>query len=261
MKIGKSHYCLVLVLLVQFTALSSFGQASADRDSLQYNLDAQIGGQLKRGVFSQTSLRASLKGEVENDKVILNNLSSYTFTEVNEAKIADDWHFRTLMMFKLKSASKLMPTIAHNYLSNLLYRIQNSHRALIGLRYSPFQQNRSIALVLGSGYELSEYGNEIFVNSSLISKERDFGLAFFNLSGAHTLGKLKIQFDYNLSAIQSFKEAMDYSFWLTSSLNLPLRKNLSVGANYDFRFRNVHLQGIPSINDLLMLNIRLKLSK
>jgi hypothetical protein len=245
-----------------FTAIvllcsDAFGQST---DTLKYKFELQIGGQRKRGVFSQTSLRVTSNNKLENKKLAFNNQSSYTYTEVNGNNIADDWHFRSILTFKLKSTERILPIFGHNYFKNVLYRISNSHRAFTGVRIIPIKKYKDFSFVAGAGYEFSNYSNEIFINSPFLSSQRDFGLAFFGLIGKHQIGKQKIILEYNFSSVQSFKEANDFSFWLTSGLSVPIGKHLFLGLSYDFRYRNVHLVEIPKINDFLMFNIRIKLS-
>lgn len=254
----KSFMNTFLVFIVIFLFSSeAFGQST---DTLNYSFNLQIGGQRKRGVFSQTSLRATANTKLENKKLVINNLSTYTYTEANGFNIADDWHFRTIAMLKLNSSSRFFPVFGHNYLKNVLYRIESSHRALVGVRIIPFKKYRDFSFLFGSGYEFSNYKGEVFINSSFMSSQRNFAVGFFNLAGKHQLGKHKILIEYNFSYVQSFKEAKDYSFWLTSGVSVPLGKKFSIGVHYDFRFRNVHLIDIPDINDLLLFNIRFNLS-
>ncbi|MFY0674817.1 MAG: DUF481 domain-containing protein [Bacteroidia bacterium] len=257
MKVKSNVNVLLVFIMVLLTITDTLAQES---DTLKYAVDFQVSGQRKRGVFSQTSLRVTANNHLETKKLIVTNLSSYTYTEANDFNLADDWHFRTIMMFKMKSTSRILPSIAHNYFKNVLYRINHSNRALAGLRILPFKQYQDFSFVLGAGYELSNYTDETFVNSPLVSSQRDFTLGFANISGKHKIGKNKILINYNLSYVQSFEESKDFSFWLTSGLSVPLSKRFSFGVNYDYRIRNVHLVDLPNINDLLMFNVKLNLS-
>lgn len=234
----------------------SFGQST---DTLKYNINFQIGGQRKRGAFSQTSIKARVNIKFENEKLVFNNQSSYTYTEANGFNIADDWHLRTIGMFKLNSTSRCLPLFGHNYLKNVLYRILNGNRTFTGVRIIPVKQY-DFSFTLGAGYEFTSYANETFINSTQVSNQRDFSFGFFNLLGKHNLGKHKIIFEYNLSLVQSFEEANEFAFWTTSSISVPFGKHLSLGVNYDFRYRNVHLVDLPKINDLLLFNLRFNFS-
>ena len=212
MKFISSMNTLVVFIVLVFLCSDAFGQ---NIDTLKYKFDFQIGGQRKRGVFSQTTLRITANNKFENKNLILNNLSSYSYTEANGFIIADDWHFRTIAMLKLNSTSRVLPVFAHNYLQNLLYKITGSNRALGGLRIIPFKKKRDLSITGGAGYEFSHYMGELFINSAFESRQRNFALAFFNFIGNQKLGKSKILIEYNFSAIQSFKESNDFSFWLT----------------------------------------------
>ena len=175
---------------------------------------------------------------------------------MNGVNIADDWDFRTYAMLKLNSTTKLLPLIAHNYIKNVLYRITSSNRVLTGIRIIPVKQHRDFSFYVGIGYEFSNYNGEIFIESPVVSSQRNFALGFLKISGKHKLEKHKILIDYHFFSVQSFEEAKDYSFWLASGVSVPLNKKLSVGVRYDFRFRNVHLSDIPDNNDLLLFNIK-----
>jgi len=246
----------VFIAIVLFSP-KSFGQST---DTLKYKFDFQIGGQRKRGVFSQTVLRATANAKIENKKLILNNQSSYTYTEANGFNIADDWHLRTIATLKLNSTTRLLPVFGYKYLKNVLYRITNTNRVFTGLRINPVRQHKDFYFVFGAGYELSHYTDEIFVNSSLVSSQRDFTLGFLNLAGKHQLRKNKILLEYDFSFVQSFEEAKDFAFWFTSGVSIPFGKHLFIGVNYDYRFRNVHLIDIPNINDLLIFNLRFNIA-
>ncbi|MFK7946560.1 MAG: hypothetical protein AB8G11_03135 [Saprospiraceae bacterium] len=257
MKIKLLMNTFIVFIAILLLCSDAFGQ---NTDTLKYKFDFQIGGQRKRGVFSQTSVRAIANNKLENKKLVLNNLSSYTYTEANGFNIADDWHFRTIAMLKLNSTTRLLPVFGHNYHQNVLYRITNSNRTLAGVKIIPIKQYKDFSFILGAGYELSRYTDDIFVNSNLISSQRDFTLGFFNLAGKHQLRSNKILIEYNFSLVQSFEEAKDFSFWLTSGVSVPFGKHLFLGVNYDFRFRNVHLIDIPNINDLLMFSLRFNIA-
>ena len=254
-KIFMNTFMVFIAILLLYS--DTFGQST---DTLKYNFNLQIGGQRKRGVFSQTSLRAVANTKLENKKLVINNLSTYTYTEANGFNIADDWHFRTIATLKLNSTTRFSPVFGHNYLQNVLYRIKNSHRGLAGVKILPVKNYKNFSFIFGAGYEFSQYTDEVFQKSPLVSSQRDFALGFFNLSGKHQLGKSKIRLEYNLSYVQSVKEAQDFSFWLTSGVSVPVGKHLFLGVNYDFRFRNVHLIDIPNINDLLMFNLRFNIA-
>lgn len=253
---------LLMNAVITFIAIlllcsDAFGQST---DTLNYDFNFNIGGQRKRGVFSQTVLRATANTKLENKKFVINNQSSYTYTEANDFNIANDWHFRTIGTLKLNSTSRIFPIIGHNYFKNVLYRITNSHRALTGVKLIPIKDYQSFSIVLGAGYEFSQYTSEVFVNSPLVSNQRDFTIGFFNLSGKQQIRKSKVLFDYNLSYVQSFEEADDFSFWLTSGLSVPVGRHLFLGLDYDFRFRNVHLIDLPNINDLLIFSLRFNIA-
>ena len=247
----------LLFAAVVLLCSDTFGQGT---DTLNYDLNFQIGGQRKRGVFSQTAMSVKSNNHIENKLLVLNNLSSYSYIEANGFVIANDWHFRTILMLKINPSARFFPIFGHNYLKNVLYRITNSNRALAGVRVIPIKMYRDFNFVVGAGYEFTNYIGEVFINSPLNSNQRNFTMGFINIAGKHLLMKDKILLEYNFSSVQSFRESKDYSFWLTSGVSVPIGKKFFVGINYDFRFRNVHLVDIPNINDLLLFNIRFNLA-
>ena len=258
MKIGAYRTYVLLILWVSLCCTECCGQLS---DSLRYRVSVQIGGQRKTGVFSQLSLRVTAKNRLERKKLIFQNVSGYTYTNVNSTKIADDWDFRSILLYKADSSARLLPAIAHNFHSNILFRIGSSNRGIVGIRTIPFKKIPNFTFLLGAGYEHSRYSGEIFLNSPYVSNTRSFPLGFANISGKHILAKSKIIFDYNLSFVQSIREVKDHFLWFTPGVSLPIHKSLSVGINYDLRYRNVHLEEIPQVNDLLLVNLKVDLAK
>ncbi len=244
-------------LTVLISSYSAFAQNS---DSLKYDLDFQIGGQRKTGVFSQTAIRVTSNNHLEKEKWEFNNYSNYTYTEVNGGIIADDWDFRTILMFRSHLKARILPAIGHSFHSNVLYRVRNINRGIIGIRTIPFMKQTDFKVLIGGGYEHSNYQGEVFENSRFISSQRSFALGFANISGQHRLGKPNILLNYNLSMVQSMRERQDHWIWLTAGWSFPLGKVFSVGLNYDLRFRNVHLEDIPHVNDLLLFNVKISLS-
>lgn len=236
---------------------SAYGQ---NTDSLHYDLDLQIGGQRKTGVFSQNALRVTSTNKLEKGKVALNNFSSYTYTQVNGGVIADDWDFRTIVTYRPKSNSRILPAVAHNFHSNVLYRMRNSNRGILGLRFIPFKKVSEFTFLIGGGYERSNYNGDTFSNSKSISDQRSFTLGFINFTGRHKFGKSKIAFNYNLSLVQSTKELDDFSLWYNAGFSFPLAKSIALGINYELRYRNVHLEMVPNVNDLLIFNLRIGLT-
>lgn len=248
---------LLAFLLAMLTCSDCYGQMS---DSLTYQIDLQIGGQRKTGVFSQTSLRVLATNQLERRKLALNNVSAYTYTNVNSMTIADDWDFKSILMYRSHSHARLLPAIAHNFHSNVLYRIVRSNRVIAGIRTIPFKKIPAFTFLLGAGYERSNYAGDIFLNSPYVSDQRSFAVGFANLSGKHILGKHNMLFQYNFSFVQSIREVKDYFLWLTAGIGLPIGKVFSIGMNYDLRYRNVHLKEIPQVNDLLLINLSVSLS-
>ena len=257
MKIGVYPAYVLFVLLVCIPHPECDGQVN---DSLKYKVSFQIGGQRKTGVFSQTSLRVAAKNKLERRKLIFQNVSGYTYTNVNSLRIASDWDFRSILLFKADSSARLLPAIAHNFHSNILYRIGNSNRGIVGFRTIPFRKIPNLSFLLGGGYEHSNYAGEIFVNSPYVSSTRSFAVGFANISGKHRLGKGKVILDYNLSFVQSIREVKDQFLWFTTGIGLPIHRSLSIGVDYDIRYRNVHLQEIPQVNDLLLINFKVNAS-
>ena len=257
MKIKSLMNTLVVFIAILLFCSDTFGQSA---DTLRYKFNLQVGGQRKTGVFSQTSVRAIANTKIDNKKLHIDNLSSYTYTEVNDFNIADDWHFKTIGVIKLDSATRFLPLFGHNYLKNVLFRIVNSNRLFAGVRIVPVKHYHDLSFAVGGGYEFTHYTDEFFENSTLVSNQRDFAIGFINLLGKHNLWKNKILLEYNISYVQSFEEATDFSSWATSGISVPLGNHLFLGVNYEFRYRNVHLVDLPNLNDLLLFNIRFNFS-
>ena len=129
-------YSLVL-LAILFSNTTAYGQSS---DSLKYGLDFQIGGQRKTGVNSQNVLRVASTIVLEKGNVAINNFSNYTYNQVNGGIIADDWDLRTILTLRLNPEGRVRPAVAHNFQSNVLYRMRKSNRAILGLRFIPFKK-------------------------------------------------------------------------------------------------------------------------
>ena len=102
----------LVFMAVVFLCSEALGQSV---DTLKYKFEFQIGGQRKRGVVSQTTFKVTSNNELENKKLVLTNQSRYTYNKVNGVTIANDSDFRTYVMLKLNSTTRLLPLIAHNY--------------------------------------------------------------------------------------------------------------------------------------------------
>lgn len=89
-----------------------------------------------------------------------------------------------------------------------------------GVRVIPVKHYPDLSFAVGGGYEFTRYTDDVFTNSTLVSNQRDFAIGFFNLLGKHNLWQKKIHLQYNISYVQSFEEATDFSFWTTSGLSV-----------------------------------------
>lgn len=248
----KVYIPLLITLFIPF--IEVHGQ---ETDTLIYELDYQIGAQRKTGVFSQRALNISANHHLEKGQWGLANFSNYTYTQVNGGVIADDWDFRSIITYRPSKQIRVLPAIAHNFHSNVLYRIRNSNRGILGLRFFPVKKAPDFSVLLGGGYERSLYRGALFSNSDRLSNQRSFALGFLNIAVKHRFGKSKVALSNNLSVVQSFEEQEDIFIWWTTGLSIPVGKVLSLGIKYDLRYRNVHLVNLPKVNDLLLLNATL----
>ncbi len=246
-----------IVFLVLFSVLLSTAQESTD--TLRFHTTFTLGGIRKAGVFAQTNVNGGLSINLSKSNWEINNTSTYTYTNVNGKPLSDDWTVVSKLRSLLPNLPEVSPTFIHVYKKNLLYRIINGQRYLLGASVRPIKKKQAFWFFIGVGYEQTLYNGEAFDNSPLLSSSRTFGISTFYVENVHHLLQNKLYLKYNLFYIQSFEEVSDYSIWLIPSINFKLNDYLAFGVNYDYRFRNVHLAAIPSFNELLTFNVKIAL--
>lgn len=189
----------------------------------------------------------------EKSNWTLANKTSYVYSTVNGVKVLDDWTVISKLNYLLKKQVRIYPTLLHLYTSNLLFRVNNSNRFLVGAGISPL--NDDLFFLVGVGLENTNYAQEVFKNSDLIGCNRNFGMSTIYIENAHHFANKKLALKYTAFYIHSFKEAGDYTVWITPSLNVVISKKISFAINYDFRYRNVHLIEFPAINESFTFNV------
>ncbi len=244
------------ILLIFFS--TGFGLAQSTADTLNFNSTLTFGGMRKAGVFSQTNISANLNTVINKSNWTFDNLAAYTYTNVNGSQLSDDWTVISKLRYSFQQ-KQIAPTFIHVYKNNLLYRIENSQRYILGASITPFKKQQQFWFFIGGGYERTLYNGAIFENSPAVNNLRDFGMTTFYLENKHHLIKNKLFLKYSLFYIQSIEEWSDYTIWFLPSLNISINKNLVFGVSYDYRFRNVHLADIPSFNELLTFNVKVSI--
>ncbi|MEL6590507.1 MAG: DUF481 domain-containing protein [Bacteroidota bacterium] len=247
---GRRFLCLLVIILSSQTL-----DAQNTSDSLAFNSTFRLGGQRKAGVFSQTVVNGSISLGAQYSRWSFDHNTTYTYSIVNGNRLSDDWTVVSKLRYSFSQQRRLSLTAIHVYKNNLLYRLDNSHRAMLGISLAPFKDNQRFWLFVGSGYEVSRYSGEVFDQSPLVDASRTFGFASLYVENKHQLIKNRLYFQYKLFYIQSVEESRDFTIWIIPSLSFALNESIRFSLNYDYRYRNVHLADIPGFNELLTFNI------
>jgi len=252
-------YFAILVFLSTLALPKYFlGQANFS-DSLQVNSTLTFGGAYNTGILNQFTIQGNTTNRIKNPNWLLENRTTYSYSLVNNVTMFNDWTIVSRLSCLASKQQKFYPTLIHFYERVVLYKIKHSNRIILG-SIVPFKDD-DMRFFIGIGYENSIYAQENFNNSSFINARRKFGIAALNFENTHHFGKEKFSIKYRIFYIQSFKELPDFSFWFTPSLNWRISKSLSFAINYDFRYKNVHLIDLPSVNESLTFNISFSLGK
>lgn len=244
----------ICLFWLTFARQSLLGQAKSD--TLQYSSSLTVGGSYKTGLLNQINVSGVLVNSLQKSNWLLYNRTSYFYGRVNNVQLFDDWTVVSKVSYSFIKRTKISPTLFHLYKSNLLYRILNSHRVLLGASIAPLD-NKNALFYVGVGFDNSHYTGEKFVNSELINSNRRFGISTIHLENRHHFADKRFSLSYSLFYFQSFKEAADYTIWIIPGLNVALNKTLSLAINYDLRYRNVHLVDLPAINQALTVNLNI----
>jgi len=249
----KRVLAAIFVLYVIFSVQTVFGQELSD--TLKYKGSFTFGGSYKTGIQNQSTVTGSFSGTLKKSNWVLGNKTSYINAIVNKTKLLDDWEAISRLSYLTDKKIKVYPTLFHFYEKLLLYRINNSNRLVLGA-FTPLNDNdEDSRLFVGVGFENTNYGQEVFRNSDLIDSNRNFTMSTINFKNSHRFGDKKFSLKYNLFYIQSFKEASDYTIWIIPSISMAITKQISFAINYDFRYKNVHLIELPSVNQSLTFNL------
>lgn len=232
--------------------------AQVESDSVRTSLAVTVGGRRQAGAFSQTLVTVTGNGSIQAGRWSLDNNTTYSYSIANQFLISNDWTVVTKLRYSPGKEGRISPTLLHIYKDNLIYRIQNSQRGFLGVNIIPLRQERDFWLFVGGGFEHTRYDGDIFFNSPAINSVRTFPLATAYLQNQHTFGAERVSLGYALFYLQSLTEARDWTVWLIPSLNFSITPHLALGVNYDYRFRNVHLEEIPGVNEQLTFSLTIK---
>ena len=61
--------------------------------------------------------------------------------------------------------------------------------------------------------------------------------------------------------MQSIEESSDYSLWITPSIDFKLNNTFAASMKYDVRLRNVQLEGLPKLNDIITYGLKASLGQ
>lgn len=240
-----------------FSTQALIGQGKSD--SLQLSSSLTIGGSYKTGLLNQINANGILVNSLQKSNWLLYNRTSYFYGQVNKVQLFDDWTVVSKLSYSFSKGVKISPTLFHLYKSNLLFRILNSHRVLVGASIAPLN-NKPALFYVGLGFDHTDYAGESFINSELVNSTRSFAISTLHFENKHHFGDKRFSLSYSLFWFQSFKEATDYTLWIIPGLNVALNKKLSLALNYDLRYRNVHLVDLPAINQTLTVNLSISLN-
>ncbi|MEM7658847.1 MAG: DUF481 domain-containing protein [Bacteroidota bacterium] len=249
-------WMLAWLFLLSTWIAPAFAQEASD--TLQFNSTLSLGGMIQRGVLDQTNVNGSFHASLHQYHWSATHTTTYAYVNANAVKLSDNWTALSILKRSIPGVSRISPTAIHVYKNNLLYRIKHSHRVLGGLSITPLKKRKSFWLFVGLGYDHTAYRGEVFDNSLLIDSVRAFPASLFYLENEHHLFQQKLSFRYELFFIQSLEERADFTLWLIPSLRFKLNQRFSLAVAYDYRYRNVHLEGIPAFNDLISFNLQLQ---
>lgn len=246
--------CVILFICLSCTLFSNSLWGQEKSDTLSYKATITIGGSYKTGLLNQTNITGTYSHSINKANWELFNRASYFYSRVNDRQILNDWTVVSRLHYSFSSRVIISPALFHLYKSNLLFRILNSHRVLVGAKITPLE-NKEALLYLGVGVENTHYAGEEFANSVVIDSNRRFAISTFHVENTHHFSDPKLSLSYSLFYFQSLQERSDFTIWVIPSFNISINQQLSLALAYDFRYRNVHLLDLPSTNQALTVNL------
>ena len=245
---------LLGLLLVGF---SSFSQTQ--QDSLELKLGVNLSGRKISGTSKQLVAGGGLNVEVLHNNWHLENTTSYRYNKTNTRVIEDNWYNLALLKYYLKGKKQFYPGAFYHFDNSLVYRVKKRHQYGLGMGSLLDKGSMQLSLLAGIANEHSEFNGTQFVNSGRDFAIRKNGLFLFKLNNGYALAKKKINLSYQVFYFQSLKESTDYDLWLTARVSFKVIQSLSFSIVYDYRFENVHLEGLSHYNDILLFGLNWKI--
>ena len=252
----KIRYTLSFLFIV-LMSFPSFSQSQ--KDTLQYKVDLNFSGRRISGTFKQTVAGGGLNVDLLYKNWHLENKATYRYNKTNTRLIEDNWYDLVTLKYYPKGKKKLYPGVFYHFDNNLMFRVNKRHQYGVGLGSELNKGVMKLSLLAAIANEDSRFNGSEFVNSERDFSNRKNGLFLFKLNNGYSIAKKKINFSYQLFYFQSLKESADYDIWLSPRISFKVFKGLSFHVVYDYRFENVHLEGLSNYNDIVLFGLNWRL--
>lgn len=256
-------HIIVILLLFEFVSFPSKGYCLSEMQPIKiendtFSIKISLGGNRRTGTLSQRVLTGSSKIDYKVQQWEFTNKVDYVFSNTNGIVVADDWFILSSTNYRFSPKSRITPYFFHEFRKNIQYKILHSHKVFLGVQMLPFEKRRNYSLYAGLGYESTRYNGDTFENTNRINNQRNFEIAVIQMKNNLHLFDERLLLGYSLFFVQSFRLSQDYTLGLKTNLNIPLKNGISLGVNYEFRLRNIHLVDTSRINDLLSFRLVLE---
>ncbi len=248
---------LAKIILLLVSMLFSFTATSQDSTNFNYSVKLGLTGHYISGTFTQFVSSNNLDATLENKKWSFHNLTTYRFNKTMNAKIENNW-FEFLSASYLTKKKQLFPTFFYQFDNNLMFNIEQRHLFGGGASSIIQKKNHFVRLDVGSGYDWTNYGNAVFVNSPIVDKLRRRPVFLLRLQNKHKLFKSKITLSNDLFYRHSFIERSDFFVFFHPKMTFTVLKNLSISLGYEYRLENVHLISLSRENGILLFGFTFK---
>lgn len=245
---------LVGLLLIGFLSFSQ-----SQKDSVQFKLDINLSGRKISGTFKQLVVGGGFNVDVLYNNWHLENTTTYRYNKTNTRVIEDNWYDLIMLKYYPNGKKKFYPGAFYHFDNSLVYRVKKRHQYGIGIGSLLDKGAMKLSVLAGIANEHSTFNGTEFVNSDRDFSLRKNGLFLFKLNNGYALVNKKINLSYQVFYFQSLKESTDYDIWLTARVNFKIIKSLSVHMVYDYRFENVHLEGLSHYNDIVLFGLNWKI--
>ncbi|HAA14559.1 MAG TPA: hypothetical protein DCE41_23890 [Cytophagales bacterium] len=250
----------VLFILLAGLSLPLAAQDPADTLSkkTRYDVQMNLSGSRIAGNFNQLQLAGSLTFNVHGKHWDIHNMTNYRYTNIGGALAEDNW-FHNVSVAYFPGTKKLYPSAFYTFDNSLLYRIRQRH--IYGAGIGTIQEglkNTYVRLDLGFGYENTMYTGSNFVNSDVVSSQRDKALILGRLIHKHEFLDKKITLNNRIIYRVSLREADDHFLMISPQLAYKITNNLSATASFEYRLENVYLEGLNRINTVTVFGLTYK---